>query len=48
MAGTCYTSGLNVTAWENPDGSVILVVLNRWADESVYMVQSNQFRHCGR
>lgn len=39
IASTCYTSGLDVTAWENPDGSYILVLLNRSADEVPYVVR---------
>lgn len=48
IASTCYTSGLDVTGWENPDGSVILVVLNRSSDEIPYVVRMNgQLVTCG-
>jgi glucosylceramidase len=39
IATTCYTSDLDVTAWENPDGSVVLIVLNRTAEEIPYVVR---------
>ena len=39
IASTCYTSHLDVTAWENQDGSIAFVVLNRSAEELPYVLR---------
>lgn len=40
---TCYTADLDVTAWQNPDGTVAVVILNRTQKEMPYVLRVNGY-----
>lgn len=39
IAATCYTSFLDVTAWENPDHSIAVIILNRSSSDLPYVLR---------
>lgn len=39
VAATCYTSLLDVTAWENPDHSIAVIILNRSTSDLPYVLR---------
>lgn len=39
IATTCYTSFLDVTAWENPDHSIAVIILNRSSNDLPYVLR---------
>ncbi len=39
IAATCYTSFLDVTAWENPDHSIAVIILNRSGSDLPYVLR---------
>lgn len=41
LGTTCYTDALDVTAWQNPDQHIVLVVLNRSDEKLPYVLRIN-------